>query len=121
MFDSALRDPSLLGGSSAERWRTNQRILDLEAELGRTRKELEVLRDTTAQMLTAILTTLNRSNRPVATAALAIQDLAELLDATGVESGQDPITAEIEKMDDDHEVSLAYLDRRFRWLKARAK
>ncbi|HWE57841.1 MAG TPA: hypothetical protein VG435_20225 [Acidimicrobiales bacterium] len=127
MFDSALREPSVLGGVAADRWRTNRRILDLEAELGRTQHELEVLRDTTAQMLAAILTKMEGPVAPDVATDAEIRQLIHLWDASGDDAGSgdatadDPIIVEIEKMQSDNERSLAYLNRRHRWLPGKNK
>lgn len=121
MFDSALQVPSLLGGDFADRWRTNQRILHLEDQLGRAQHELEVLRDTTAQMLTAMLITMQRPMGTADTAAAQIRKLADLGDASCGVPADDPITAEIESFETDDGRSLARLDRRFRWLPGRSK
>lgn len=118
MSNSAAYHPSLLNGGSREGWRTQPRILDLQAELDRTREELETFRATTAQVISAILGELHTRAVPVAT---EIQQLADLCEEPRSRVADDPLVADAEEIDTGNLESLEYLDRRFRWLPARQK
>jgi len=93
-------------------WRTELRLVDLQAELSRTREELATLRATTAQLISAILGELHSRTVPIAS---EIQKLADLMDAPQ-EGADDPLGTDAEAIDAGNEESLSYLDRRFRWL-----
>jgi hypothetical protein len=117
MFDSALYHPSSPRHASAEDWR-NQRLRDLQSELESTREQLEVFRRATAQVLTAILTELNTRTATTATVT-EIQKLTDLAEVAAGDSNPEPFSAEIESIDAGNQESLAYLDRRYRWLPSR--
>lgn len=129
MFDSLLRSPSTAGQSKlgeavaaldeGDR-RIDARIQVLQTELDRTRRELEVLRDRTAELATAILTELHRPDQTPGIAP-SIQELANLSRPAGDEAVRDPITGEVEVIDLTNRNSLDYLDRRFRWLPSRRR
>jgi hypothetical protein len=119
MFDSALRHPSTFDQRFREDWRTDQRILALQAELESTRQELDVLRATTAEMLTAVLEQLYNRPSPVAEVPAQIRELADLREPADGEPVEDPITGEVDVIDVTNRESLHVLDRRFRWMPSR--
>ena len=130
MFDSLLRYPGTAGQSTLDEAvaalddndrRIDARIKTLQSELDRTRRELEVLRERTAELTTAILTELHRPEPDRPGIAPSIQELASLSEASGDESATDPITGEVEVIDLTNRSSLDYLDRRFRWLPSRRR
>ena len=116
MSDSAIYHPSLLNGGSRETWRTRPHLLELQDELDRTRQELATLRATTAQVFSAILAELH--GRVVSVPA-QIKQLGDLCDATPGD-GEDPLASDCEEIDAGHLESREVLDRRVRWLPARA-
>lgn len=118
MSNSAAYHPSLLNGGSREGWRTQPRLLDIQAELERTRDELATLRATTAQVISAILGEIHTRAVPV---AAEIQKLADLWEEPRPEAADDPLASDAEEIDTGNLESLEYLDRRFRWLPARQK
>ena len=129
MFDSLLRSPSTAGQSTLDEAvaalddndrRIDARIQVLQTELDRTRRELEVLRDRTAELATAILTELHRPDQTPGIAP-SIQELATLSRPAGDDPVHDPITGEVEVIDLTNRHSLDYLDRRFRWLPSRRR
>lgn len=105
-------------------WWMEGELRRLHAELARTRQELEVLRSTTAQVLTALLSApaAPTAPAPVAEVAPAIQELAELSSPTADDpAAEDPITGEMQAIDLTNQQSLDYLDRRFRWVRSRRR
>ena len=100
-------------------WWMEGELRRLNADLAKTREELETLRTTTARMVTAILASLQGQPGPVAEVAPEIQGLADLSEPAGSGSSDDPITEEVEVLDLANRDSLAYLDRRFRWVRPR--
>lgn len=129
MFDSLLRYPSTAGQSTLGEAvaalddndrRIDARIQTLQSELDRTRRELEVLRDRTAELTTAILTELHRPDTEPGIAP-SIKELAALSGPPADGTATDPITGEVEVIDLTNRDSLAYLDRRFRWLPSRRR
>lgn len=121
MFDSLLREAATSGQSKireAGDRRIEARVRELEAELHRTREELEVLRGRTAEVVTAILDKMHRST-PVAEVAVSIRELADLHGPGPGEVVSDPITGEVGIIDVSNRASLSVLDRRFRWLPSR--
>lgn len=115
MSNSAAYHPSLLDGGSLEGWRTQPRLLDLQAELNRTREELATLRATTAQVISAILDEIHTRAVPVAT------EIQKLADLRVQPPPQGPLAAGTEEIDAGHLEALEHLDRRFRWLPAKQK
>jgi hypothetical protein len=113
MFDSLIREPDALG------WRTDSRVRELEIELRRTREDLEVLRATTARMLTAIITEMHARPEPVVQVGRQIQELADLRDPAEGEAVEELTTGEVEGIDLTNRESIAFLDRRFRWVPSR--
>lgn len=101
-------------------WWMEGELRRLNAELTRTQAELETLRSTTAQVLTAILAALPSQEAPLAEVPSEIQELAELSEPAEGPS-EDPVTGEVEAIDVTNRESLAYLDRRFRWVRSRQK
>lgn len=116
MSDSALYHPSLLHGGSRETWRTRPHLIELQAELDRTREELATLRATAAQVFSAILTELNTRAVGVAPQIQQLGDLSELASV----DGEDPLAADREEIDANHLESLEVLDRRFRWFSSKS-
>ena len=130
MFDSLLRSPSTAGQSTLDEAvaalddndrRIDARIRTLQSELDRTRRELEVLRERTAELTTAILTELHRPEPDRPGIAPSIQELASLGEVAEDQAASDPITGEVEVIDLTNRNSLDYLDRRFRWLPSRRR
>lgn len=115
MFHS-LQDQS----SIVEReWRTETQIRRLRDELGRTQDELALLRSTTARLMTAVLTELHGRKTPVAEVSAEICQLAELGSPGRGPGVEDPVTGEVEVIDLTNRASMAYLDRRFRFVPSR--
>lgn len=96
-------------------WWIEGELRRLNSELARTRTELEILRSTTAQVLTAILSALQPQAAPVAEVPSEIRDLADLGEPLLEGPSEGPITGEIEAIDLTNQESLDRLDRRFRW------
>jgi hypothetical protein len=113
MFDSLTRDPGTY------EWRNDNKVRELQDDLSRTRKELELLRDTTARMLAAILTELHNRPEPMIGAAPEIQELTDLREPAEGGDVVELTTGEIDVIDLTNRESFAHLDRRFRWLPAR--
>ena len=115
-------DRSLTGGAG-DPW-MEMRVRDLEGELSRTRAELETLRRTTAELMTAVLSQLHGTARPsvsptpapIAGMAPEIQGLAELSDLRDDEVYADPVSDELEVIDLTNRESMAVLNKRFRWV-----
>ena len=100
-------------------WWLEGELRRVSAELDQTRRELETLRTTTAQIVTAILGSLPAASAPVAGVAPEIQELADLARVSDGTPPGELVDGESELMDHANELSLAYLDRRFRWVRPR--
>lgn len=100
-------------------WWMEGELRRLNVELTRTREELETLRSTTAQVVTAILAALQAQPGPVSGVAPEIQELAELSTPTEDRPAGEPMPGGGGAMDQANQDSLAYLDRRFRWVRSR--